>query len=218
LGDKVGLKALGRYTSHTVYRFTEHTVSASATTNSIEPATREQSANDDSSEPACSSSDDKPPQSIQIDLTLDAPDTNPPVTGWLDVQLARIAELARLDQVTLSLVVVEDEQMDRMHQQYKQTAGTTDALTFDLRDDPDGPQVEGEVIICCDVAQRQAVTRGHDTRLELLLYALHGLLHLCGYDDLTEQDAAKMHQREDELLTLAGFGPVFGREQEIEPR
>jgi probable rRNA maturation factor len=130
------------------------------------------------------------------------------LADWLAGQLARIAGLAGVGGGQLSLAVVGDDEMAQLHQQYKDNAGTTDVLTFDLRDDATDP-VEGDIVICLDEASRQASRRGHDARLELLLCAVHGLLHLVGYDDHAAADAARMHRREDELLTAAGFGPVF---------
>ena len=144
-----------------------------------------------------------------ITLDLQAPDCDPPVAGWLETQLARIADLAGVTGCELNLAVVNDEQMSELHGQYLGIAGTTDVLTFDLRDDPDQP-VEGDIVVCIDEARRQAEDRGHDTRLELLLYAVHGLLHLLGEDDHDPADYEKMHKREDELLTRAGLGTVFG--------
>jgi hypothetical protein len=43
----------------------------------------------------------------------------------------------------------------------------------------------------------------------LLLYGLHGMLHLCGFDDRTERAFRAMHAKEDEILTRLGVGPVF---------
>jgi probable rRNA maturation factor len=146
-----------------------------------------------------------------ITLDLQAPDCDPPAAGWLEPQLARIVALAGVERCELNLAVVDDEQMSELHGQYLGIAGTTDVLTFDLRDDPDQP-VEGDIVICIDEARRQAGDRGHDTRLELLLYAVHGLLHLLGEDDHDPADYEKMHKREDDLLTRAGLGAVFGIE------
>lgn len=145
---------------------------------------------------------------LRIDLTLDADDADPPLEGWLEPHLARIAALAGVHEGQLSLAVVGDDAMASLHEQYKDVPGTTDVLTFDLRDDPDAP-LEGDVVLCIDEAARQAARRGHQTRLEVLLYAVHGLLHLLGEDDADEAAAQRMHRREDELLTAAGFGPVF---------
>ena len=58
-------------------------------------------------------------------------------------------------------------------------------------------------------------------RDEVLLYALHGVLHLCGYDDRTDRDFAAMHRREDEILERLGVGAIFragdGRRRSGEP-
>ena len=81
-------------------------------------------------------------------------------------------------------------------------------LTFDLRDDADA-DLEGDVALCVDEAARRAAERGHPVRDEVLLYAVHGLLHLLGEDDHTPADYARMHAREDALLTAIGVGPRF---------
>lgn len=142
---------------------------------------------------------------------MNVPDVDPPLEGWLDVQLAGIAESATeaaLLRGELAVTVVDDAAMADLHKRYKGAAGTTDVLTFDLREHSRDP-LEGDIVICLDEAARQAATRGHDVRVEALLYAVHGLLHLLGEDDEREEDAARMHRREDELLTAAGFGAVF---------
>ena len=145
---------------------------------------------------------------LAVTLDMQTPDCDPSGVGWLEVQLAWIGGLAGVEGGVVHVLVVADDRMAELHEQYKQVAGTTDVLTFDLRDDPDQP-LEGDIVICMDEARRQAGQRGHDTRLELLLYALHGLLHLLGEDDQTPGAFERMHRREDELLTRAGFGPVF---------
>lgn len=149
---------------------------------------------------------------LVVALSQYAPDCDPPAAGWLENQFTRIANLAGVDRGQINLAIVDDRRMAEMHQQYSNEPGSTDVLTFDLRDQLDGAQipVEGDIVICSDVAARQAQQRGHDTRLELLLYAVHGLLHLLGEDDHDPADYQKMHQREDELLKRAGLGPVFG--------
>jgi probable rRNA maturation factor len=58
----------------------------------------------------------------------------------------------------------------------------------------------GQLIVCSDAAARQAGPHGLTPRNELLLYIVHGLLHLMGYDDLAVRAMAKMHARQDEIL------------------
>lgn len=100
--------------------------------------------------------------------------------------------------------------MAGLHEEFLSIAGPTDVLTFEFEHRPDGSVDEGEVVICLDEAGRQAGERGHRVEEELLLYALHGLLHLCGYDDREPQAHDAMHAREDELLEAVGVGRRFG--------
>lgn len=141
-------------------------------------------------------------------LNFLANDVDPPLQRWLGDQLARIASNSGMIRGRVTIVLVDDAYMAKLHRQYKGTADTTDVLTFDMRDQPTDP-LEADVVICLDEAARHP----NDTRHEVLLYAIHGLLHLRGYDDRDPLDAAVMHRKEDEWLTKIGIGPVYQREQ-----
>lgn len=145
---------------------------------------------------------------LKVHLHFEVPDTRPGLRRWLGPQLAQLARLAGVSEGSLAIAFVGDRQMGRLHRQYKGVPGTTDILTFDLREEAKGP-LEGDLVICLDEAARQARRHGHPVRQEVLLYALHGFLHLLGFDDVTKAKAARMHRREDELLTRAGWGPLF---------
>ncbi len=110
----------------------------------------------------------------------------------------------------LSLALVRDRRMAQLHREFCGVAGTTDVLTFDLRDPRRGP-TEAEIVLCVDEAARQAQHLGHSLRAELLLYVVHGLLHLAGHDDHEPRAAAAMHRAEDRLLTRLGVGAVYAR-------
>jgi rRNA maturation RNase YbeY len=109
----------------------------------------------------------------------------------------------------LSIALVGDRKMSRLHQQFLQVSGTTDVLTFPLETDRHGRPISGAIAVCVSEARRQATRRKIALRNELLLYALHGLLHLCGFDDRTDADFRKMHHMEDKLLRKLGIGAVF---------
>lgn len=126
---------------------------------------------------------------------------------WILSRFRKLAALAKA-RGNVSIAIVGDTEMSRLHLRYKRIAGPTDVLTFDLRETP-GAAIDGDIVICYDEARRQAKAHRHDIKLELLLYALHGLLHLMGYDDRTDRDFRRMHRREDELLRRAGLGAVF---------
>lgn len=111
----------------------------------------------------------------------------------------------------LSIALVGDRRMSELHQAFMNIADPTDVLTFPLDTDARGRVTSGEVVICVPEARRQARSLKIEPKLEVLLYAIHGMLHLLGYDDLTDLAYAKMHRTEDRILTQLGLGKVFAR-------
>jgi probable rRNA maturation factor len=115
----------------------------------------------------------------------------------------------------LSIAVVGARAMGALHQQYLNIPGATDVLTFDFGSDRARGDLDAEIVVCAAVARRQAAMRDRSrqaARAELALYVVHGLLHLAGHDDHTPRNFARMHRREDELLSQLGLGPVFRSE------
>ena len=112
----------------------------------------------------------------------------------------------------ISVVLVNDKTMSSLHKTYMNLPEPTDVLTFPIDTDDSGAVTSGEVYVDVPYARRQAKARGIDAKHEILLYAIHGTLHLLGYDDRTAADFAKMHRAEDQILTRLGIGPVFDRE------
>lgn len=104
--------------------------------------------------------------------------------------------------------VVGDDEMADSHRRWSGVAGTTDVLTFDLREDRTGP-LDVDLLVCADEARRQAEARGFPVERELLLYIVHGVLHCLGFDDHDEAAAARMHAEEDRLLEAAGVGATY---------
>jgi probable rRNA maturation factor len=118
----------------------------------------------------------------------------------------------------LSIVLVGDRRMSALHEQFMGIEGPTDVLTFPMETDARGRVTAGEVIVCVPQARRAAKARRIPPRLEILLYALHGILHLLGHDDRTDRAFAAMHRTEDAILTELGFGPVFADQSPAVPR
>lgn len=111
----------------------------------------------------------------------------------------------------LSVALVNDRTMSDLHVRFMGIAGPTDVLTFPLDEDDGGNVTAGEVVVCVPEAKRRAKAEGHDAAAEVLLYALHGMLHLCGHDDKTAAGYRRMHRTEDDILAQLGVGPVFDR-------
>jgi probable rRNA maturation factor len=111
----------------------------------------------------------------------------------------------------LSLAIVPAKQMAILHKKFLNEPGPTDVLTFELDHNARNQITCGEFIICHTVARNHARKLNHPISHELLLYALHGLLHLSGFDDRTPSTFKIMHAREDEILTHLGIGPLFSK-------
>ncbi len=109
------------------------------------------------------------------------------------------AEKARIAEIDVA--VVSSRQFARINRLYLNHVGATDVITFDLSDvDEPAGEINGQIVVCADVAQKQARRLGQGVQKELLLYVAHGLLHLTGYDDATPAAAKRMHARQEELL------------------
>lgn len=107
------------------------------------------------------------------------------------------AEGVRLDEVDIAVVDVEE--IERLNRRWLNHRRPTDVISFDLSD-PGEQGLTAQLIVCGDVAVEQARARGLGVRRELMLYVIHGLLHLTGYDDTDPTSAEKMHARQRELL------------------
>ncbi|MEM7576870.1 MAG: rRNA maturation RNase YbeY [Planctomycetota bacterium] len=155
------------------------------------------------------------PTPNRVILELDTDDVDPPAAGWLEPQLERAIDLLPLPRIgdhRITVALLDDDAMADLHLKFTQVPGTTDVLTFDHKDQPGNFTAEGldaDLALGRDVAVREAGNRPHNARTELLLYAVHGLLHLLGYDDHDPAAYEKMHAAEDQLLQQLGFNPVF---------
>ncbi|MEZ6130429.1 MAG: rRNA maturation RNase YbeY [Planctomycetaceae bacterium] len=69
--------------------------------------------------------------------------------------------------------------------------------------------IEGEIVVSVDYAQEMAARCGWSTQDELTLYAIHGMLHICGYDDLTSQEKEIMRSRERAILNGLGLNAQY---------
>lgn len=127
---------------------------------------------------------------------------------WIGELVAFVAAAEGRAVESLDLLVAGADRMADLNDRHMGHAGPTDVLSFDLGTGPAGGLV-GQLVVCADVASEQARLRGHSASKELLLYVTHGLLHVMGYDDLAEPDAARMHARENELLEAFGVGRVY---------
>ncbi|MFV1963849.1 MAG: rRNA maturation RNase YbeY [Pirellulaceae bacterium] len=106
---------------------------------------------------------------------------------------------------SVSLAVVDDATIRPLNRRYLQHDDATDVLSFLL--DRDGASLEGEVVVSAETAAREAAQYGWSADRELLLYAVHGALHLTGYEDHEVGQQHEMRAKEREYLTQLGCPP-----------
>ncbi|HEV8378670.1 MAG TPA: rRNA maturation RNase YbeY [Tepidisphaeraceae bacterium] len=144
----------------------------------------------------------------KLDLKITARAGRPHV-AFLRKMLRRAHALLRSPLRELSLALVGDARMSQLHSRFMDDPSPTDVLTFPLEQNSRAQATSGEVVVNFSEAIRQARRRGFAVQNELLLYALHGMLHLMGLDDRTDADYIRMHRLEDRILTQLGVGAVF---------
>ena len=121
------------------------------------------------------------------------------------------------DNTEVSISFVPDEEIAQLNAEYRGKEGPTDVLSFEcdgLDDDMllfEDDQFEvpefalGDIVIAPDVALKQSADYGTTFEQEISVLLVHGLLHLCGYDHIEDEDAAIMEPLEREILS-AWFG------------
>jgi probable rRNA maturation factor len=110
-------------------------------------------------------------------------------------------------QAELSVVLVDEAAMTDLHVRWMDEPGPTDVLSFpmdELRQPQDDEEPEpgmlGDVVLCPQVADRQARAAGHSRDDELALLLTHGILHLLGYDHAEPAEHAEMFGLQARLL------------------
>ncbi len=93
----------------------------------------------------------------------------------------------------VEITLLGEAAIAKVHGEFLEDPTPTDVITFE----------HGEILIGVPIAAANAVKFGHSTDHEVALCAIHGLLHLLGYDDLTEKECVIMHARQEEILKAA---------------
>jgi probable rRNA maturation factor len=153
--------------------------------------------------------------------------------SFLKSVVDRVLNEERVRRATISLALVDDAKIHEINREFLGHDYPTDVISFRLNNEilpaasaqsevacestADVPRLrhgerlpflDGELIVSTETAIREARAHGWSPRAELVLYVVHGLLHLCGYDDLTDAARPAMRNRERELLGFWGFSPT----------
>jgi len=130
--------------------------------------------------------------------------------------LQKTAEIYEIEpQTEVSIVLANDEYIHQLNRQYRGKDCPTDVLSFALNEGEeveviDGPAevLLGDIIISLETTARQAQEYGHSLERELAYLTVHGMLHLLGFDHMTEEDKQEMRQEEEYVLGLLGIQRV----------
>ncbi|MFM7835592.1 MAG: rRNA maturation RNase YbeY, partial [Planctomycetaceae bacterium] len=164
-------------------------------------------------------------------------------TDLLQTAVSTVLRQEKLVSAIVSISIVDNQTIHRINRQYLQHDYPTDVISFQLgfdeselppddqedplddeplpepsKNDSDqlpaaGAAIEGEIIASAEMAAQMALAGNWSADAELALYVVHGLLHLCGYDDLTPADRSVMKSREILALNTLGFHPVYSEDQ-----
>lgn len=137
--------------------------------------------------------DEKARTRLRVDVVTPAGVRAPGLARWL----ASVAPARARGALTVA--ILPDSRVRRLNRRYRRADRPTDVLSFPS----DTPGELGDIAIAAGVARRQARAAGHSVQVELRVLALHGLLHLLGYDH--ERDAGRMARLEARLRTRGGL-------------
>ena len=112
-----------------------------------------------------------------------------------------IVKDAHITDAQISVTVVDDALIAKLHEEFLHDPSPTDVLSFLLERSEQA--LEGEVVVSADTARASAPQYGCTAEDELLLYVIHGTLHLVGYDDTTPRKRAVMRKKEQQYIALS---------------
>jgi probable rRNA maturation factor len=124
-----------------------------------------------------------------------------------DVEIKEVSKLLKKvfkkvkEKKNMSIVFVSLEQIQELNKNYRQIDKVTDVLSFP-NDDPDDKTL-GDIFISMDKVKEQAISYGHSFEREVGFLAVHGYLHLLGYDHHTKEDEEKMVFMQESILKRA---------------
>jgi probable rRNA maturation factor len=147
------------------------------------------------------------PVGIEVELS----DTQ----AFLPIDRAAIAALVHnvleaegVRNANISVAVVDDATIHQLNRRHLGHDWPTDVITFPLSE-PGDEVLVGEIVVSAEMAGSTAREAGVSAQDELALYLVHGLLHLCGYDDKNPGESAGMRRREAEMLAMLDRSNTF---------
>lgn len=140
------------------------------------------------------------------------------VEGLITNAMNIVAKRKKLGPNTeVDITIVNNEEIHQLNRDYRGVDRPTDVLSFALDEGDEEPEIEdgeaehllGDIIISAPIAQAQAEEYGHGMAREMTYLAVHGILHLLGYDHMEEEDKRIMRKEEEEVLREMDMSEEF---------
>ena len=123
--------------------------------------------------------------------------------------LENVCKDEKLDNVMFNVIIIDNEAIHKINKEYRNIDRETDVISFALEDDKtfnrSDIRILGDIYISIEKARSQSIEYGHSFKRELYFLAVHGLLHLLGYDHMKEEDEKVMFAKQDEILSRYGI-------------
>lgn len=120
-----------------------------------------------------------------------------------------VVEKLEIPTAIFNIIFVDNERIHEINKEYRKVDRVTDVISFALEDNPDivyeDFRLLGDIYIAIDVAYDQSIEYNHSREREVCFLATHGVLHLLGYDHITEDEEKEMFGIQEELLKEYGI-------------
>ncbi|MBR1385962.1 MAG: rRNA maturation RNase YbeY [Bacilli bacterium] len=123
--------------------------------------------------------------------------------------LYNVCKDEKLDNVIFNVIIVNNEEIHKINKEYRGIDRETDVISFALEDDKSFNRTDfrmlGDIYISIDKVRSQSKEYNHSFKRELYFLAVHGLLHLLGYDHMKKEDEIVMFKKQEEVLSRYGI-------------
>ena len=160
-------------------------------------------------------------ENIQVEILNELGETHSlDVNDLLTRALRAAAQHEEIEAGEVVVTLVDDARIQELNRTYRDKDTSTDVLSFPMQDEDD-PEIYfdteeeaaelnrvdmlGDIIISVPTAQRQAEEYGHSLEREIAFLAVHGFLHLIGYDHMSEEEEKEMFGRQETILAEMGL-------------
>lgn len=127
----------------------------------------------------------------------------------IEMVLKKAIEMEELQKVFFNVIIVDNDYIWKLNKEYRKIDRPTDVITFALEDYEDikydGFRLLGDIYISLDKTKEQAIEYEHSFKREICFLAVHGFLHLLGYDHMNETDEKIMFSKQELILNETGI-------------